>query len=142
MSPKKSPRSADYQFWDTSALVAVILQERHTPLSLKAREEGRRFLAWEWMQMEAYSALTRRKCGAWEFKSLKSLLEQFEFISLDSEDYPALGKIVHKHRLRSADAGHLYCLKQAKKLHASICFVCFDEELVKAAETEGIRVFS
>jgi predicted nucleic acid-binding protein len=137
-----SIRSAEYQFWDTSALVALILQERHTALSLQAKEEGRRFLAWDWLKIEALAALARRKCGAVEFKSLRTLLEQFEFIGLEPSDYPALGKVIQKHKLRSADAGHLFCLRQAKKLRPSICFVCFDEELTKAAEAEGIHVFS
>lgn len=137
-----STKSAEYQFWDTSALVALILQERHTPLSLKAKEAGRRFLAWEWLKIEALAALTRRKCEPAEFKSLRILLEQFEFIGLESTDYPALGKVIQKHKLRAADAGHLFCLRQAKKLRSSICFVCFDEELTLAAEAEGIHVFS
>ena len=90
----------------------------------------------------ALAVLTRRKCEPAEFKSLRTLLEQFEFIDLEPNDYPALGKVIQKHKLRSADAGHLFCLKQAKKLRSSICFACFDEELTKAAEAEGIHVFS
>jgi predicted nucleic acid-binding protein len=134
-------RSTEFQFWDTSALVPIILEEGHTPFSLRAKEQGKRFLAWEWLQIEAYTALARRKCGTAEFKSLYSLLGQFEFLSLDSAEYPALMKTIRKYGLRSADAGHFYCLKQAKKLHPLLCFVCCDEELVKAARTENIHVF-
>ncbi len=133
---------AEFQFWDTSAVVALLVQERHTSLSLKAIDEGRRFWAWNWMQMESLSALVRRGISPENIKRLKALWPRFEYISLDVPDYRALEKVLHKHRLRSADAGHFYCLKQVKRLHPKITFVCFDDELNKAAQADGIRIFS
>jgi hypothetical protein len=35
------------QFWDTSALIGLILKESRTADSLKARDEGKQLLAWE-----------------------------------------------------------------------------------------------
>lgn len=137
----KSP-SVETQFWDTSAVISLLAQERHTPQSLKAISEGKRFIAWSWMQIESYSAVVGRGIGAENTKRLKNLWNRFEFLTLDVPDYPTLEKLLQKHKLRSADIGHLFCLKQAKKLYPEITFVCFDDELTKAAELEGIRVFS
>lgn len=109
---------------------------------MKARQEGLHFLAWNWMRIESYSALVRRRLGHDEFQMLRSILGLFDYVGIEAKEYPALTKSVQKHRLRSADIGHLFCLKQAKKLHPEITFVCFDDELTKAAEREGIRVFS
>jgi hypothetical protein len=136
-----SPRGALIQYWDTSALISIVFQERHTSAALQARDEGRRWLAWTWIQIEAHSALARRGGRPADFKSLHAILEQFEFISFGTEEYPALRKLLDRHRLRSADAGHLFCLIKAKKLVPELQFVCFDDELTKAAKTEGIKVF-
>lgn len=123
-------------------MVALIALEKHSTISLKARAEGTRFLAWNWMRIEAYSALTRRRLGQGDFRLLRSILDLFEYIAIDPLDFPALEKTIQKHRLRSADGGHLFCLKQAKKLDSKITFVCFDDELARASASEGIPVYS
>lgn len=94
------------------------------------------------MQIESLSALVRRRLGPDEFQTLKGILSLFDYIAIEPKDYPGLSKIIQKHRLRSADGGHLFCLNQAKKLYPRITFVCCDDELSKASEAEGIPVFS
>lgn len=124
------------QFWDTSALVSLLFKERHTASASRAMEAGGLYLAWEWIQVEAYSALSRRGATPADFRFLASLLTLFQFLSLDGGDYPDIQAILHKHKLRSADAGHLFCLRKAKKFKPDLLFVCFDEELARAAGTE------
>lgn len=128
------------QFWDTSALISLVLQEIHSPTAIKARDAGKRWMAWKWIEIEVYAALTRRKAKPLDFKSVQSLLEQFEFVSLGAGDFPFIKKLCDRHRLRSADAGHLFCLLRAKKLIPEISFVCFDDELSAAAAAEDIKV--
>lgn len=135
-------RGPAVQFWDTSALIGIILRESHTPKAIRARDEGKRWLAWAWIQIEAHAALVRNGGKPADFKSMQILLDQFEFLSFESEEFPLLKKVLDRHRLRSADAGHLFCLIKARKLIPDLTFVCFDNELTKAAEAEGIRVFS
>lgn len=130
------------QFWDTSALVSLLLQESASKTAHKAMGEGGLFLAWEWIQMEAYSALTRRGASPAEFKELASVLGLFQFLSLDVRDYPEIQAVLKKHKLRTADGGHLFCLKKAKRFRPDVRFVCFDEELLEAAGAEKIKVFS
>jgi predicted nucleic acid-binding protein len=134
-------KPAAIQFWDTSALISILFREKQSAAALKARDEGRRWVAWDWIRIEAHSALVRRGGKAQDLRHLQEILDQFEFLSIDPEEYPALKKILDRHKLRSADAGHLYCLLKAGKLLSGLSFVCFDEELVKAARTEGIPVF-
>ncbi len=136
-----SRRRQEIQYWDTSALIGIVFQESHTPAALKARDEGKRWLGWDWMQIEAHAAVARRGGKSADFKSLRLLLDQFEFLSFGRGEYPDLMKILGKHRLRSAGAGHLFCLLKAKKLVRDLAFVCFDAELNRAAEAEGVRLF-
>lgn len=136
-----SRRGQGIQYWDTSALIGILFQESHTPAALKARNEGKRWLGWSWMQIEAHAAVARRGGRASDFKSLRLLLDQFEFLSFGSIEYPDLKKLLDRHRLRSADAGHLFCLLKAKKLVPGLSFVCFDAELNRAAAAEGAKLF-
>jgi predicted nucleic acid-binding protein len=119
----------------------LVLDEVHSAKSLKAMEAGKRFLAWDWIQVEAHAALFRRKAAPEEHKSMQTILGQFELLSFDSQEYPAIQKILRKHKLRAADAGHLHCLLNAKRLAPEVSFVCFDHELTKAAELEGMQLF-
>jgi hypothetical protein len=101
-------------------------------------------MAWDWMFVEAYAALCRRRATPDQFTRLSALEKEFELFSLqlDSVVRLAIFKLLQKYRLRSADAGHLYLLKLVKKIPGKLDFVCFDAELVNAAECEGIRVVS
>lgn len=136
-----SGRHAGAQFWDTSALVSLLFQERHTAAALKARDNGKRWIAWDWLQVEVQAAVHRRHGDQEQLRSMKLILDQFQFYSVFPDDHQIICRLLEKHRLRAADAGHLFCLKQAKKMNPDIQFVCFDIALTKAAEVEGIAVF-
>jgi predicted nucleic acid-binding protein len=133
------------QFWDTSAIVSLIYKEPHTTEALRAHANAFRSFAWGWLEIEAQAALLRRGATAADLKTLQNLLSFFDFIDIDPDPklnhYPSIRKILEVHRLRAADAGHLFCLLQAKKIQPDIIFVCFDEELIRAAQKEGVRVF-
>lgn len=133
------PRGA--QFWDTSALIPLLIEEKHSAKARTAMESGGLYLAWEWVRLETYSALIRRGATAPTFKSLSELLGLFQFMRVDAGDFPDLQGIFQKHRLRTADAGHLFCLKKARKFRPDVVFICFDEGLTNAAGKESIDVF-
>jgi hypothetical protein len=40
-------------FWDTSAVIPLIMREPHTARAHRAHAAGRRALAWSWMRVEA-----------------------------------------------------------------------------------------
>ena len=133
--------AAQLQFWDTSAVIALILKDAFAPEAVKAMQTAEEYWAWEWLQIETDSALRRRRAGPEEFSGLNALLNQFQFLSLDRDDFPEIRDILNRHRLRSADAGHFFCLRKARRLFPKLQFVCFDQELNQAARKEGIPVF-
>jgi predicted nucleic acid-binding protein len=93
------------------------------------------------MRIEAESALLRRQAAPRQFERLARLLREFEYVSLDEEDFPDLLAVLRAHRLRSADAAHLLCLQRARKIMSGIQFICIDDELCRAAKKESIPVF-
>ena len=131
------------QFWDTSALIPLVFDEPRTRDSCWIHEQDSHRMAWDWMVVEAHAVLHRRKATPDQFAMLGSLMKEFTFFSLqlDIAVRSAILKLLQAHHLRSADAGHLYFLKQVKKLPGKLEFVCYDQELVRAAKKEGIRVF-
>lgn len=130
------------QFWDSSALVSLVIKEKNSPAAKKALDSGTLMFAWDWIRLETHAALTRRGAAAPEFRSLTDLLALFQTLSIRTADFPDIQTLLSKHRLRTADGGHLYCLLKAKKLTANLTFVCFDDELVQAAVREGVKVFA
>jgi predicted nucleic acid-binding protein len=132
----------ELQFWDTSAVVALFVQEGRSADATRIADAGNRFWAWDWMQMESMAALLRCRIETSRFRRLRELWGRFEYVSLGAEHFPALEKILRKHRLRSADAAHLLCLKWVHRLNPGIGFVCFDRELADAAASEGIRILT
>jgi predicted nucleic acid-binding protein len=136
-----SSKHSENQFWDTSALVSLILEERHSVEAVKAQSAAKRYFAWEWIQVESHAALIRRGARPEQFKALRTILDHFRYVGLGSDDQPAVIKVLEKHKLRAADAGHLFCLKQLKRVIPDIAFVCFDQELSTAADKEGILNF-
>jgi hypothetical protein len=130
-----------HQFWDTSAVVALVSGDPFQVEALQARKTAEHYWAWDWLQMEAESALHRRRADECAFQDLGILLDNFRFLSLSRADFPELRKIFGKYRLRSADVGNLLCLQRIAKITPDIHFVCFDVELNRAARKEGIPVF-
>src|SRR5690606_10950656 len=100
-------------------------------------------VSWDWMPVEVYSALCRRGAGPKHFALMRLYLADFEFVSLPEDPVSRANffKLLERHRLRSADGGHLFALKFVRKTQGKLEFVCFDDELVRAAERDNIRVF-
>lgn len=61
---------------------------------------------------------------------------------LGAADWPAVIELNKRHALRAADAGHPYCLRRLTKLDPALTLVSFDDELVRAARREKLRVWS
>jgi predicted nucleic acid-binding protein len=129
------------QFWDTSAFLSLFYTEPHTTAAYSAKEFAEHYMAWDWIQVESHAALARRGFHASQEKNLETLLRYFTYVSIAAEDYLSVAHLAKKHKLRAADAGHLYCLKKAAHLFPKITFVCFDKELVNAAKSEKIPVW-
>lgn len=127
-------------YWDTSALLKLIFVEPGTDAAVRAQTQSRRIIAWDWTAVEACAA-TFRRGGPDEQKRLSLLLRPFQWIGLSRKFHNDVIGLAKKHHLRSADAGHLFCVLKARELAQDTVLVCFDEELSRAAASEGIPVF-
>ncbi len=93
------------------------------------------------MRVEAGTGLLRRAAPAECFKNLDRHLRTFEWLTIGSQDHAAVCELNTRHRLRAADAGHLYCLKRAARVLPEIQLVGFDPELNSATQAEGLRLW-
>ena len=91
--------------------------------------------------MEAWSGVLRRRGNTDQEIACRQALSAFVWVNFartKSVDLLALNK---KHRLRAADAGHFFCLKELSRGVEDLVLVSFDLEMVKAARNEGLAVW-
>jgi predicted nucleic acid-binding protein len=129
------------QFWDTSAFVSLFYEEPFTERAAAARGLAERRFAWDWLVLESWSAFVCRRSSERQRRARRSLLNRFAYLTLEPRHRTEMQRLIQRHRLRTADAGHLLCLKQARQLHRETVFVCCDTDLVAAARAERIRVW-
>lgn len=127
-------------FWDTSAVVPLILQERHTDLALAAFAEAERFFAWDWMTVETEAALARRQARASQWEKWQELTRLFQWIHLPTNEWDEIRKRNRRWMLRAADAAHLYAFSRLSLLLPETRLVTFDEEQRRLASSKGFRL--
>jgi uncharacterized protein len=139
------------RYWDTSALVPLVVEERGTELVRKWLKEDPRILTWGGSRIEVTSAVERRAREGRISSSLRRrALRQFEglfvacgeivdLLTVRSKALPLLAR----HPLRAADATHLGAAIIASESDpASLAFVCLDTNLADAADREGFPVLT
>jgi predicted nucleic acid-binding protein len=131
-----------HAYWDTSALLALVVQEAHSADALKVEPLVTLNYAWEWMRVEAEAGLHRRQASESRFHALARHLRDIRWLTIARADHAAIGELNRRHRLRAADAGHLYCLMRATQTIPDIQLISFDQELTTAARAEGLRVWA
>lgn len=124
-------------FWDTSAVVPLILQEPATESAGKAWKSDKLRLAWHWMRIESHAALVRRKATAPQLSNWRRLMDIFAWIDLPTAKFGDLLQNNTTWRLRSADAGHLYLFQEVHRQNPEITLVTFDLEMKRQCDEEG-----
>jgi predicted nucleic acid-binding protein len=137
------------KFWDSSALVPLLVQEPRTAYCLEAVNKDREMLLWCLSRLEVISALCRKlreeAIKNDEFQEAKQLLSKYvdhayEVTSIDRVKNRA-ARLLEVHPLRAADACQLAAALVATQEDPSrLELFCFDERLVKAALKEGFVV--
>ncbi len=137
------------KFWDTSALVPLLVEEQESEYCLEALREDREMLIWCLSRVEAISALCRklrdRVLNDVDFQKAKKLLNAYvdlasEVISIERVKSRAV-RLLEVHPLRAADACQLAAaLVAAQEEPDRLEIVCFDNRLSKAAVKEGFTV--
>lgn len=137
------------KFWDSSAIVPLIIQEEQSKLCENLLKEDSQILVWTYTATEVLSALFR-KYREGKLSDQELLIPQEKLNQLESSWSEVLPKesiklrahrLLATHSLRAADALQLAAAlvafrDQPEEKH----FITFDQNLVKAARQEGFKV--
>jgi predicted nucleic acid-binding protein len=137
------------KFWDSSALVPLLVKEKETRYCLKTLSDDQEMLVWCLSKVEVISALCRRLSdrafGEEEFQKAKrhlnDLIERaYEVQAIEKVKARAL-RLLEVHPLRAADACQLAAVLVATQEDPNrLAMVCFDQNLKNAALKEGFSV--
>ena len=137
------------RFWDTSALIPLVVAERGTALAERLLRDDPAVVVWTLTRVELLSALARRRreepaaarrlLGA-KREILAAWPRWSEVTALEVVRRHA-GRVVDTHAIRAADALQIgAALVAAADDPAALEFVTFDQPQAAAAEREGFRV--
>jgi len=129
-------------FWDSSALVSLLLKEKRSALVINLWEHHTEMYGWEWILLEVDAALIRRKAVPETFKFWRELQRSLRLLSFASADLRELRRMNMDVGLRAADAGHLFVFEQLSHRIPNLALVSFDREMVEAAYRLGLFVHS
>ena len=137
------------KFWDTSALLPLLIKEASSSTMKKLYEESSEVIVWWGTEIECISALARR-----EREESVSITECFdagkrlqEILSYVAEVGPSLEikriakRLLKTHPLRAADALQLAAaISVAGENLSDLTMVTLDNRLKHCAEREGLQV--
>lgn len=130
------------RFWDTSAVVPLVLIETATPATLATLGEDPEQCVWWGTAVECVSALARveRESGPVDqaFGRLDDFARFWREVTPTSAVRRAATRLLRVHPLRAADALQLAAaVVVAEGEPRSLPFVTLDERLARAAAREG-----
>lgn len=137
------------RFWDSSALVPLLVSEAGSRAVKAQLEADPVVFAWWGSHVECVSAVARREReGAMTAASASAALRRLDAVRdawaeiQPTERVRATAvRLLRSHTLRSADALQLAAAIAAAEDHpASLAFVTLDDRLGEAAEREGFDV--
>lgn len=137
------------RFWDTSALVPLILEEAHSDRAKALLVEDPRLILWWGAELECQSALARSwregRIDRRQYDQLRDvarpLLSRAFEISPSATVRSRAIRVLESHPLRAADALHLAAaLTWTMDRPAGAELVCLDQRLRSAAQREGFVV--
>ena len=138
-------------FWDTSALVALGVDEPHRRTALRILESDDRMAVWWSSTVEYTAALARReRDGTLSTEEVSEHLVRLQALSqVWYEVQPSrrvrtsAQRLLRVHPLRAADSLQLAAaLAVAEEDPSGVGFVCFDGRLNQAASREGFPILA
>jgi hypothetical protein len=135
------------KFWDSSALVPLVLQQPRTSDARELLEEDDELVVWWGSAIECASAIARlhrdEQLGATAERDARALLDTlrkswFEVQPGDLVREQAL-RLLRVHTLRAADALQLAAALEWAGAPTDADFVTFDDRLREAAVREGFK---
>lgn len=125
-------------FWDTSGMVALLLQEPGTIAAQKAWGKTSRPWCWRWLQVETEAALARRRASATAWANWRTVAMHLTCLDLEASLWSALRAFNRPLRLRASDAGHLFVFERAISAVPSLSLFTLDSEMSRAAKGIGL----
>jgi predicted nucleic acid-binding protein len=138
------------KFWDSSALLPLLVQETYTPAVRQLVQEDNDILAWWGTPVVCVSALARlERDQALSSTDVENCLQRLHVIQNSwFEIQPnqlvreTAFRLLRTHTLRAADALQLAAaICAAENRPSTLEFVCLDNRLITAARKEGFSVF-
>ena len=136
-------------FWDTSAIIPVLLPERRSEALTEQMAADREVTLWWGTPVECLSAIYRRHRESpvpapvltEALNRLRALVEDADTVAPTDDVRRRAGRVVAAHPLRAADALQLgaalvWCEEQS---HGEV-FVSLDDRLREAARREGFSL--
>lgn len=139
------------KFWDSSALVPLLVTAPATSALLKLRRADPTMVVWWASEVECASAIPRlerensrsSKATDEAFERLRALSRSWQEIQPMVEIREAAVRFLRVHPLRAADALQLAAaFAVAEHRPATLEFVSRDERLAEAAARKGFRVIA
>jgi len=137
------------KFWDSSALVALVIEEASSASVEHLAAQDTEMALWWGARVECRSALTRRaRDGRVPIGEAQRASTEIEMIAAEASETPPSEplrllacELVERHPLRAADALQLAAAVTARSgTTQPVEFVCLDQRLRQAAEREGFAV--
>ncbi len=137
------------RFWDTSAIVPLIVTEATTGALFEMLEHDPQVIVWWATEVECLSAIARREREDFldardvvaATERLAALRTSWEEVQPSDRVRRMATRIVRVHPLRAADALQLAAaIAVADGNPRSLPFVTLDDRLARAAEREGFPV--
>lgn len=137
------------KYWDSSAIVPLLVEEAMTDQILKLFRRDRTTVTWWGTRVECASALARvERSGGLEpadageaFDRLDALADTWHEIEPGEAVRETAQRFLRVHDLRAADALQLAAAFWASEVHPSTLeIVTLDDRLATAAEREGFEV--
>jgi len=136
------------KFWDSSAIVPLLVKEVNTKAVQKILEKDSNMLVWWGTEIECVSAIVRlereKKISKENIESalsrLDCLKESWNEILPAEQVRTAARRMLRVHSLHAADSFQLaaaFCASNGQP--STLRFVCFDKQLLLAAEREGLK---
>jgi predicted nucleic acid-binding protein len=139
------------RFWDASALVPLVVQEKGSALVKGWLREDADVILWGLTRLELASAVERRaREGLLKARERVQALDRVERIASDAHEVSDLAAVrvrgvalLARHPLRAADVAQLgAALLVADPDPSSLAMVVLDQRLATAAAREGLRVLT
>lgn len=137
------------RFWDSSAVVPLVVAEPSSVAVLAEYERDPEILAWWATEVECVSALARLERGdRLDGPAMIEALERLDALAHAWQEIQPIARIrqvairlLRVHGLRAADALQLgAAIAAAEDQPASLLLVTLDDQLAQAAEREGFRI--